>query len=58
MYDYIEDIIVKAPDNLKPKNCKYPYNDKLFHVDEQSPKLSAKRADLFHQMVAKILYFT
>ena len=25
-------------------------------VNEQSPKLSAKRADLFHQMVAKILY--
>ena len=56
MYDYIEDIIVEAPDDLKPKNCKYPSNNKLFHVDEQSPKLSAKRADLFHRMVAKILY--
>ena len=41
---------------MKPKNCNYPSNDKLFHVDEQSPKLSAKRADLFYRMVAKILY--
>ena len=56
MYDYIEDIIVEAPNDLKPKNCKYPSNDKLFHVDEDSPKLSHAKADLFHRMVARILY--
>ena len=55
MFDYLEDIIVESPDDLKPRsNCKYPSNDKLFHVDEESPSLS--KADLFHRMVARILY--
>ncbi len=30
MYDYIKDIIVKAPDDLKPKNCTYLSNNKCF----------------------------
>ena len=56
MFNYLEDIIVEASDDLKPKNCKYPSNDKLFHVDEDSPLLDAKKADLFHRLVARILY--
>ena len=56
MFNYIEDIVAKALDDLKPKNYKYLSNDKLFHVDERSPKLLASKADLFHWMVARILY--
>ena len=47
MFDYLEDIIVEAPDDLKSKNCKYPSNDKLFHVNEDSPLLDAKKPIYF-----------
>ena len=28
MFDYLEDILVEAPNDLKPSNCKYPINGK------------------------------
>ena len=57
MFDFLEDIIVEAPDDLK-KNCSYyPGNDRLlFKVNPESPKLSQKQAELFHWIVARLLF--
>ena len=52
MFDFLEDVIMEAPDDLKKIRSYYPGNDKLFHVDDESPKLSQKRAELFHRIVA------
>jgi hypothetical protein len=35
---------------------KYPWNDKLFKVDEKSQKLGKKQAEEFHTFVAKALF--
>ena len=48
MFDFLEDIIVKAPDDLKKGRLYYPSNDKLFKVNSDSQKLSQKQAELFH----------
>ena len=36
--------------------CKSPATDKLFQVNESSPKLSPDRAEKFHSMAAKALF--
>ena len=41
---------------LKPDKCVYPCNGNLFKVKEDSPLLEAKRADLFHRLVARLLF--
>ena len=56
MFDFLEDVIVEAPDDLKKSRSYYPGNDKLFHVDDESPKLSQERAELFHRIVARLLF--
>ena len=56
MFDYLEDIVVEAPDDLKSSRSCYPGNDNLFKVDPTSPLLSTTRADLFHRMVARLLF--
>ncbi len=48
MFNYLEDIVVEAPDELKPNNCKYPTNNKLFNVDKNLPLLDNTKLDLFH----------
>ena len=57
MFNYLEDIIVEAPLDLKvgPKH-KTPASGKLFHVDETSPLLNTEKAELFHQLVAHLLF--
>ena len=57
MYKYLEDIIVEAPEDLK-KNAfnKYPAIDKLFKTSDEAKLLEAKKADLFHRIVARFLY--
>ena len=57
MFKYLEDIIVEALDDLKKGRFnKYPANDKLFKADEKSKPLEPKRADMFHRIVARLLY--
>ena len=56
MFDYLEDIIIEAPDDLKNSRSCYPGNDDLFKVDTESPLLSHDRADLFHRLVARLLF--
>ena len=46
--EYLEDIIVEAPEDLKNhKNAQYPDNQKLLKVDDESLLLSTKKADIF-----------
>ena len=57
MFDYLEDVIVEASQDLKNSRSYYPRNDFLMKVDEDSIRLPTKDADLFHRHVAR-LFFT
>ena len=48
MFDYLEDVIVEAADDLKSRRSYYPGNNKLFKVDDESPKPLQKYVDIFH----------
>ena len=48
MYNYLEDVIVEAAEDLKNSRSYYPGNDQLMKVDYHSPSLSPKDAELFH----------
>ena len=56
MFDYLEDVIVEASQDLKNSRSYYPGNDSLMKVDEDSLKLSTKDADLFHRHIARLLF--
>ena len=56
MFEYLEDIIMEVPVDLKLNNCNYPCNANLFQVDKTSPKLDPATADLFHQLVVRLLF--
>ena len=56
MFDYLEDVIVEASEDLKNSRSYYLGNDSLMKVDEDSPKLPIKDADLFHRHVARLLF--
>ena len=58
MFDFLEDIVVEAPDDLKSGWSCYPGNGNLFKVDKGSPLLSPERSDLFHCLVARLLFAT
>ena len=57
MFDYLEDIVVEAPLDLKmgPRH-KTPASRKLFSVDKNSPLLCQEKAELFHWLVARLLF--
>ena len=44
MFDYLEDVIVKANNDLKNSCSYYPGYDQLFKVDYNSPSLPSKDA--------------
>ena len=48
MFDYLENVIVEASEDLKNSRSYYPGNDSLMKVDVDSPRLPIKDADLFH----------
>ena len=56
MFDYLEDVIVEATEDLKNCHSYYPGNDQLFKVDGDSPRLLQKDAELFHCHVARLLF--
>ena len=57
MFEYLEDIIVEAPEDLKKGVLnKYPANYNLFKTDEKSKPLEPERADMFHRIIARLLY--
>ena len=56
MVDYLEDMIVEASGDLKNSRSYYPGNDSLMKVDEDSPRLPTKDADLFHRHLARLVF--
>ena len=56
MFDYLEDVIVEAAEDLKNSCSYYPGNDQLMKVYHDSPSLSLSDAELFHQHVARLLF--
>ena len=56
MFDYLEDVIVEASQDLKNSRSYYPGNDFLMKVDKDSPRLPIKDADLFHRHVVRLLF--
>ena len=51
MYDYLEDILLEAPDKMDGTDVT-PAAQHLFYVDEDSPDLDDETANFFHRMVA------
>ena len=56
MFDYLEDVIVEAVDDLKNSFSYYPGNNQLFKIDDDSPILLPKDADTFHRHVTRLLF--
>ena len=56
MFDYLEDIIVECPDDLKKATSIFPANDNLFKLNEDPPHLDNKKSDLFHRITARLLF--
>lgn len=56
MFDYLKDIIVECPTNLKKATSIFPANDNLFKLNEDSPRLDSEKSNLFHQISARLLF--
>ena len=56
MFDYLEDVIYEAADDLKNSCSYYPGNNQLFKVDDDSPRLSQKDAAISHHHIAILLF--
>ena len=56
MFDFMEDVILEAPENLRKSRSQYPATQSLFKVNENSPLLCNKDAELFHRLVARLLF--
>lgn len=56
MFDYLKDIIVEVPKELKPNRCMHLCNENLFKVKVDPPLLDLKQADIFHRVVARLLF--
>ena len=56
MFNYPNDVIVEAYDELKNSRSHYSGNDQLFKVDVESPRLPVKDTELFYHQVARLLF--
>ena len=56
MFDYLEDVIVEAADDLKNSRLNYPGNNQLFKVDDYSPRLLQKDTELLHRHDVRLLF--
>ena len=56
MNDYIEEYIASYGEEISKNNTKTSTNSKLFNVDVHSIKLSEDKSDIFHHIVAKLLF--
>ena len=54
MTDYVKGIVNEFPYPLQDQ--KYPWTAGLYTVNEDSPKLSQEKKELFHTFVAKVLF--
>ena len=55
MKEYIEEMLQEFP-IPKNYNSKTPWNDQLFKIDENSPKLKLQQQKLFHRIVMKGIF--
>jgi hypothetical protein len=51
MYDYLEDILAKMPEDMKG-TAPTPASDNLFNIDEDLIPLNEKESDFFHRTTA------
>ena len=59
MFDYLEDIILEAPADMRQKGNKdipTPAIKGIFDVDETSAPLYPATSDLFHRLVTWLLF--
>ena len=57
IFNYLEEIVVEAQLNLKMRpRYKTLARRKLFTVDKDSPLLCKEKAELFHQLEARLLF--
>ena len=56
MFDYLEDVIVEAAEDLENSRSYYPGNNLLFKVDNDSPRLLPKDVEMFHRHVTILLF--
>ena len=56
MFDYLEDVIVEAAEDMKNSCSYYLGNNQLFNVDYDSPSLPPKDAELFHRHITRLLF--
>ena len=56
MFDYLKDIIVECPDDLKKATSIFPANNNVFKLNKDSPCPDNKKSDLFHQITARLLF--
>jgi hypothetical protein len=57
MADYVKGILDEAPLDID-RTAASPTANHLFSVNDKSDKIDAKRADLYHQLTAKLLYLS
>jgi hypothetical protein len=57
MASYVEDAIKQFPEAIS-KPASTPANKNLFTIDKDSPVLSQAKTEIFHSIVAKLLYIT
>jgi hypothetical protein len=53
--DYVKEVIDSFPDVIQNKVTS-PANRNVFNVDDESPLIDTKRAELFHSLVEKLLW--
>ena len=56
MFDYLEDIIVMATEDLKNSCSYYPGNNQLFKVDDDSPSMPPNDAELLYCHDTRLLF--
>jgi len=58
MHDYVHNLIVEAPDELLKGIATTPAASHLFTVNEKAEKLDDEKSEIYHHLVAKILYLS
>ena len=56
MVHYLEEVVEEFPEDLAFKRAKTPAASHLFEVNESAEKLPKEKADIFHHVVAKLLW--
>ena len=56
MFDFIDETVQEAPDEIMTGVSAAPAAHYLFVINENAEKLSKDNAEIFHHLVAKLLY--